>query len=147
MAPRLRARAAIVLGAAPSSILDFEGFVEVLSFLSPSERASLLVAGGEMLDNIVKHGAPLRFGRILATVRRYSGSAPAIVLSFRFGSRSFAAFAREGLAGYSGEPRFDPAVRRWRGLGLLMCRNIARRVELRPGRILDSIVIELGAKA
>jgi hypothetical protein len=147
MTIRLRARSAIVLGAAPSSILDFESFVEGLPLLSPQERSCVLVAGGEMLDNVIKHGSPLRFRRLLASVRRIPGLKPAVELSFLFSARNFAAFAREGLASYSGEPRFDPAVRRWRGFGLLMCRNIARRVDLRPGRILDRIVIEFDAES
>jgi hypothetical protein len=133
--------ATIALDASPSSILDFESFIEGLAFLSPRERRLLLVAGGEMLDNIVKHGRPLRDDRLVARVRRGSGSSP-ITLAFYFNARGFAAFALESARYASGQPVFDPAHRRWRGFGLVMCRNLARRVAFRPGERLDRIFLD-----
>jgi hypothetical protein len=138
-------RATIALDAAPSSILDFESFVEGLSFLSPRERCRLLVAGGEMLDNIVKHGSPLQGDRVVARVRRGregESPPPMIRLAFYFRARGFAAFALDDAECEPPEPLFDPAHRRWRGFGLVMCRNLARRVVFRPGELMDRIFLE-----
>jgi anti-sigma regulatory factor (Ser/Thr protein kinase) len=137
-----RAEAAVVLEAIPSSILSFEDFIGSLAFLSPRERSRLKVAGGEILDNIVKHATPVDSGRIRARASRRGDS---ILLGFYFRSPSFAAFAA-GLVGgaesASAEPLFDPARRRWRGIGLLMCRNLASRVVFRPGESMDRIFLE-----
>jgi hypothetical protein len=146
MAARRRQRAAVVLAAAPSSILDFESFVESLPFLSPGERDRILVAGGEMLDNVIKHGSPLRWGRVVAGISRPRGSPSGIVLTFRFSARGFAAFARESGKHLSAPPRFDAEHRRWRGFGLVMCRNIARRIVLRPGLLADRIIVEFDSE-
>ena len=142
MAPRRRSAATIALDAAPSAILDFESFIEGLAFLSLRERYLLLIAGGEMLDNIVKHGFPLRDGRVVARVRRGHGSPSPITLAFYFKARGFEAFALESARRISNKPLFDPAFRRWRGFGLVMCRNLARHVAFRPGERLDRIFLE-----
>jgi hypothetical protein len=138
--------ATIALDAAPSSILDFEGFIEGLAFLSVRERYLLLIAGGEMLDNIVKHGLPLRDDRVVARVRRRLGSPSPITLAFYFNAQGFGAFALESDRCISNKPLFDPANRRWRGFGLVMCRNLARRVAFRPGEHLDRIYLEFDPK-
>jgi hypothetical protein len=145
---RRRAKASIVFDAAPSCILDFEGFIEDLSFLSPLDRCRLLVAGGETLDNIIKHGSPLRGGRVAATVRRRGGFRPGIVLRFSFRSSRFEVFARKGSGRASTPPFFDPELRRWRGFGLVMCRNLSRRIAFLPGLIIaDRIVLEFDSGA
>jgi two-component sensor histidine kinase len=153
MPARRSSAATIVLDAAPSSILAFEDFVEVLAFLSPSEKCRILVAGGEMFDNVVKHGAPLRDGRVAVRARRGrsgpAGRAAPIQLAFFFKAQSFAAFALECASGGEGikKPLFDPAHRRWRGFGLVMCRNLARRVVFRPGELMDRIFLEFEPEA
>ena len=64
-----------------------------------------------------------------------------VILAFYFRSTSFAAFAGgEGPA--SREPFFDPAHRRWRGIGLVMCRNLSTRLVFRPGSRMDRIFLE-----
>jgi hypothetical protein len=149
MASRRGTRAQVLLVAAPSSILAFEDFVDSLAFLSSVERCRLIVAGGEMLDNVIKHGSPLRHGRVVARVRREKGGAGSpstILLAFYFRARGFAAFARESAGSASAKPLFDPAHRRWRGFGLAMCRNLARRVVFRPGESLDRIFLEFDSE-
>jgi hypothetical protein len=145
MALMRRSVATIALDAAPSSILDFESFIESLAFLSLRERYLLLIAGGEMLDNIVKHGFPLRDDRVVARVRRGEGSSP-ITLAFYFNAQGFEAFALESSRYVSDKPLFDSAHRRWRGFGLVMCRNLARRVAFRPGERLDRIFLEFDSQ-
>ena len=140
------------LEARPFSILGFEDFVDSLDFLRTGERNRLKLAGGEILDNIVKHAPPPDSGRIRIRASRRGDS---ILLGFYFRSPVFAAFAAgfaggsapDGSAGPGGssgsaEPLYDPAHRRWRGIGLLMCRNLARRVVFRPGELADRIFLE-----
>jgi hypothetical protein len=140
--------ATVTLDAEPSSILDFEDFVDGLDFLSAPERARMKIAGGELLDNIVKHSSPVAEFRIYARAsRRDSRRGPAVLLSLFFRSPSFAAFAaRSPSLDSAPEPLFDPDNRRWRGIGLAMCRNLARRVAFRPGGRMDRIFVEFDAE-
>jgi len=94
-----------------------------------------------MLDNVIKHGAPLRGGRILARVGPSRRSPGDIELAFLFKSPSFAAFAGGGAGTRSAPPRFDPESRRWRGLGLAMCRSLSRWICYSPGPFVDRIVL------
>jgi anti-sigma regulatory factor (Ser/Thr protein kinase) len=134
----------VSLEATPASILEFEDFVDSLDILSPKDRNRLKLAGGEILDNIVKHATPLESRGIEARASRSGGS---ILLAFYFRSPSFAVFAGEdGPWSVYPEPLFDPAHRRWRGMGLLMCRNLAKRLVFRPGESMDRIFLEFEAE-
>jgi anti-sigma regulatory factor (Ser/Thr protein kinase) len=135
-----KGKATLGLEAAPGAILAFERFVAGLVFLTPGERYRVTIAGGEILDNIVKHATPVAGGRIeVRAARRGRG----ILLAFFFNSPSFAAFMAEGGIATAGtEPLFDPAHRRWRGMGLVMARNIAKRLSFRPGKSKDRIFLE-----
>lgn len=129
--------ATIRLAPVPESVSAFEDFADGLAFLSERERDRVKLAGDEILDNIVRHSAPLERRRItLRAARR--GDSPYLLFFFRSSARSFADFA----AAYPGSaPLFDPARRRWRGMGLLMCRNLARKVSVRHGELMDRIVL------
>jgi anti-sigma regulatory factor (Ser/Thr protein kinase) len=135
------AEATVVLEAKTASILDYESFVDNLLFLTERDRCRLKLAGGEVFDNIVKHAAPLCDGRLIARAARRSGSA-SILLGFYFSSKSFDSVAAEAAGTDGAKPVFDPAHRRWRGMGMAMCRNLARRVSFRPGETMDRIYLE-----
>jgi len=143
MGGSLRAESKVVLESLPSSILAFEDFIARLGFLSLSESDRIMIAGGEILDNIVKHSYPVERRRIVARVRRGRGS---ILLGFYFRAPGFAAFAAGDALRAASEPLYDPAHRRWRGIGLVMCRNLARRVAFRPGESMDRIFLEFDAE-
>jgi hypothetical protein len=134
-----KAEATTVLEAMTSSVMGFEGFVDGLGFLSRPERDRLKVAGGEILDNIVKHASPVEGGRVVVRAAR-RGDSP--FLGFYFRSSGFAAFAASSASELATKPLFDPAHRRWRGIVLVMCRNLARRVVFRPGESTDRIFLE-----
>jgi hypothetical protein len=135
---RRGAEATIRLAPVPESVSAFEDFADGLDFLSERERDRVKLAGGEILDNIVRHSAPLERRRIALRAARRGGS-PYLLFFFRSSSaQSFADFA----AAYPGSaPLYDPARRRWRGMGLLMCRNLARKVTVRHGELMDRIVL------
>ncbi|HUW42077.1 MAG TPA: hypothetical protein VMV90_13815 [Rectinemataceae bacterium] len=128
---RLAAR--LVLDASPVSVLSFEDFADGLEFLSHRERDRLKLAGEEILDNLLRHSAPLEGGGIAVRAARRTDS---IALSFYFRSHGFASFASNGGAPL---PIFDPLHRRWRGIGMVMCRNLARSISFRPGSLVDRI--------
>jgi hypothetical protein len=139
------AEATTTLKAECASILEFERFADGLEFLRPALRLALKIAGGEIFDNIVKHGPPPAGGLVTVRAGRRGGD---LLLAFYFRSPAFAAFAREGDRELrSAEPLFDPAARRWRGLGLVMCRNLARKIRFRPGSALDRIYLEFGGES
>lgn len=141
---RFRVRAAeatVVLEAKTVSILDYEDFVDGLLFLTERDRCRLKLAGGEIIDNIVKHAAPVRGGRLIARTARRAGSRY-ILLGFYFSSKNFDSIAVEAVKTDAAKPVFDPTHRRWRGIGLVMCRNLARRVSFRPGETMDRIYLE-----
>ena len=143
--PETRAESTTVLEARTAAVMDFEDFVDALGFLSRAERDRLKLAGGEILDNIVKHASPVAgpssggIGRIAVRAARRAGSPG---LAFYFRSPAFSAFAASSASELATKPLFDPAHRRWRGIGLVMCRNLARRVVFRPGEDMDRIFLE-----
>jgi hypothetical protein len=140
-----KAESTVSLEAKTAAVMDFEDFVDALGFLTGHERDRLKLAGGEILDNIVKHASPVECpsrggaGRIAVRAARRAGSP---VLAFYFRSPSFSAFAASSASELATKPLFDPAHRRWRGIGLVMCRNLARRVVFRPGESMDRIFLE-----
>jgi hypothetical protein len=137
--PRRRGEEATIrLAPAPESVPAFEEFVERLAFLSPRERARIKLAGDEIVDNIIRHSAPLERRRLIVRIARRGGR-PFMLFFFRASpSTAFADFA----SGYPDTvPLFDPARRRWRGMGLLMCRNLALKLTVRHGTMMDRIIL------
>jgi len=132
----LRARCRIRSGLEAFDVYD--GFIRSLHFLTEREACALIVAGDEVLDNLRTHGEIGREGVIVLVRKRPVG----LTLAFFVEShQAFAAFAesleREGVA----PPRFDALEGRWRGLGLSMCRNLARSLCYRPGAFIDRIFL------
>ncbi len=147
MEPRLprgrKEEATIRLAPAPEAVPAFESFADGLAFLSPRERSRLKLAGDEILDNIIRHSAPLERRRIAIRAARRGGK-PYLLFFFRSSpGTAFADFA-SGFPGSS--PLFDPARRRWRGMGLLMCRNLSRSVAVRHGGMMDRIILAFWAE-
>jgi hypothetical protein len=125
-------------------VFAFEAFIEGLSFLSPLEANAMKLAGGELFDNLIRHASPLEGNAVrLRAAKRGSGP----YLAFFFKSSKFEpyalahAVAREGGQNPVEEPFFDPAIGRWRGIGLLMCRNLSSGLYLRSGATVDRIYI------
>lgn len=139
--PRARAAEATArLPALPAGVFAFERFVDGLGFAAVGERHRLKLAGSEIFDNIMHHATPLEDGAVIVRAARRGGS---LFLAFYFKSLTFAAYAAscadEGAD--SEGPTFDRERRRWRGIGLRMCRNLARSVRFRSGDSLDRIYL------
>ncbi|HTX71206.1 MAG TPA: hypothetical protein VMC79_00135 [Rectinemataceae bacterium] len=128
-----RGEATLFLDASPTSVLALEDFVDALEFLSRRERDRLKLAGDEILDNLIRHSAPLQGAGIAVRAARRGDR---IFLGFFFRSPGFASFAARCADPL---PLFDPTNRRWRGIGMVMCRNLAESISLRPGSLVDRI--------
>ncbi|HPM71441.1 MAG TPA: hypothetical protein PLE25_00615 [Spirochaetales bacterium] len=136
-APRARSRIRLSPG---GTIFDeYDGFIRSLGFLNGREAAKLIVAGDEVLDNLMTHGEISAAGVcVLVTRRERSG----LTLGFFVDShREFAEFTRHADERDGARPRFDQRERRWHGLGLTMCRNIASSVSYRSGELVDRVFL------
>jgi len=132
-------RATVQLKAEAAAVLELETFLDSLSFLENGECNRLKLAGDEILDNLIRHAAPLRDNRIVVHA---SKRADGLSLGFFFHSAAFATFATacndlEPLF----EPLFDAERRRWRCLGLRMCGNLCNDIYMRPGELVDRIFL------
>jgi len=90
----------------------------------------------ECFDNIVEHGRGFSFCRVSIGISR--SIATKIVLRYR--ARNFDEAIK---ASRSIEPYYDAVSRRYRGLGLLMCRNLSLSIIYKKGLFKSSIVIIL----
>jgi hypothetical protein len=141
---RRTAEVSTLLSPDREGVFAFEEFIEDLSFLSPREANAMKLAGGELFDNLIRHASPLE-GNIVRLRAAKRGSGP--YLAFFFKSPRFEpyaqahAVAREDGQGLVEEPFFDPLIGRWRGIGLLMCRNLSSALYLRSGARVDRIYI------
>jgi hypothetical protein len=151
-----RAEDSRVLIAHASGIGDFEDFVDGLSFARRDEKLRVKLAGSEIFDNLVRHAAPLETGSLVVRAARRGAS---LYLAFYFKSLSFGAFAATSACGRTEDeygrvkdsaclvtedecaPFFDPAMGRWRGIGLRMCRCLSSSLLLRSGSRMDRIFI------
>ena len=117
--------------------------MDCLDILSPKDRNRLKLAGGEILDNIVKHAIPPSNRGMRGRVRPARRLGP---VGFYFRSPASPSLPAATGPSPSREPFFDPAHRRWRGIGLVMCRNLSTRLVFRPGSRMDRIFLEFEAE-
>jgi hypothetical protein len=141
MAPPRRAEATVKLEAIPASILAFEDFVDGHG-LPVTPRARPPTDSPAARYSTTSSSTPLRSIGAASSRGSIAAADSHILLGFYFRARGFAAFAGGDAANAAPEPLFDPAHRRWRGIGLVMCRNLASRVCFRPGERMDRIFLE-----
>lgn len=127
----------------PQAFDEYDSFVRSLGFLSGREACALIVAGDEILDNLLTHGEIGPAGVVVLVRKRASG----LTLGFFVESHpDFAAFAQVVNSEPTPPPRFNEGQRRWRGLGLTMCRTIAPSIQHRPGRDVDRIIMTIDVR-
>ncbi|MBU0928996.1 MAG: hypothetical protein KKA67_14700 [Spirochaetes bacterium] len=137
LAPRSKAVARIASG--PGTFDEYDGFVRSLPFVTRREACALVVAGDEIVDNLLTHGEIGAAGVLVLVRKRRSG----LTLAFFVDSHEeFSSFSSGLDRGDPTAARFDEREGRWHGLGLTMCRNIASRVRYRPGLRVDRVFLE-----
>ncbi len=136
----LPARARSTIGVQPGldAFAVFDGFIRSIVYLSDAESLALIVTGNEIMDNLLTHSEVGQAGITVLVRKRASG----LTLAFFVESHpEFAGFSSSLDTGEPLRPRFDQKERRWRGLGMTMCRNIATSVRYRPGLFVDRVIL------
>ncbi|PKL09635.1 MAG: hypothetical protein CVV51_02770 [Spirochaetae bacterium HGW-Spirochaetae-7] len=135
------AKARLNLVPGPAAFDSFDGFIRSLPFLSADEACALIVSGDEIIDNLLTHGEVGPGGLTVLVRKRESG----LTLGFFVQSHpEFSAFASCLDEEPPGGPHFDEGERRWRGIGLTMCRNIVSAICYRPGSTFDRVLLTFG---
>ncbi len=111
-----------------------ERFVLDCPLLEGGERNRALLVVTEFFDNIVMHGRCPPGSLVSVRISRGRGGKAAnggsvrILIAYRSPT-----FARMVASHETARPYFDGESRRYRGLGLLMCRNLTSDVSYRKG--------------
>jgi hypothetical protein len=133
-----RAKAKLCIKPGPDAFDRYDAFIRSLAFLSSAETCVLIVAGNEIMDNLLTHGETGSAGVMAWVRKRASGLTLVLIVEAH---ERFARFAATQESEPGIEPRFDERDRRWHGLGLKMCRNLAAKVSYRPGLIHDRVIL------
>jgi anti-sigma regulatory factor (Ser/Thr protein kinase) len=136
--PSCHSRAELCIQPGPEAFDQFDAFVRTLAFLTPREVHTLIVTGDEILDNLLTHGETGPDGVKILVRKRSSGLTLLLLVESHARFARFAAMLERepGI-----EPRYDAGDRRWHGLGLKMCRNLAAKVSYRPGLSRDRVIL------
>lgn len=122
----------------------YDCFIRSLPFITSIQASALIVSGDEILDNLLSHGE-IGLQGVVVRVRRRTST---LTLGFFVEShREFTDFAACLERSLHYKPRFDTVLRRWRGLGLSMCRNIASSIHYRPGHVVDRVFLTFNIDA
>jgi hypothetical protein len=113
-----------------------EEFVFSCPFLEGGERNRAVLLATEYFDNIVAHSRSISTGDVSVAVDKSARTS--IVLRYR--TCNFSEMVR---ANRTTKPHFDLASGRYRGLGLLMCRNLASSIHYKKGLLKSSVIIIL----
>jgi len=131
-----RQQCRIDLSADYASLVELEEFISSTCCLPDSVRSRALLIATEYFDNIVAHSRGSASCKVSVAVR--PAEPPRIVI--RYYTLNFRQMRR---ADRHTEPHYDFLSRRYRGLGLRMCRNLASSIEYRQGLFKSAIIITL----
>lgn len=134
-------RAVARFGPEGDALAGFDRFVRGCRFLAKPVRLAVQVAGDEIIENLLAHGGLAATGFTVMLRRRPAGVTALFCLRSH---PNFASFAAGLAADLAAAPLFDSAGRRWHGLGLAMCQNLASVVRYRAGERVDRVVLEFG---
>lgn len=119
-----------------ANLLVLERFINTNTCLSPHEKVRALLITSEYFDNIISHsiGTP---SCSLFICSRFSRKKKILI---RYATKNFNEII---IADRMTKPHFDSLSKRYRGLGLRMCRNLATSVVFQKGLFKSSIIITL----
>ena len=113
-----------------------EGFISNSKDIPENKRAAALIISTEVFDNIAEHAKFAENRGIQLSVSNIFF--PRLCFSYR--SMNFDNLLR---ALKRTKPHFDPKAKRYRGFGLLMTKNIARKVCYRQEQSRSYIIVYL----
>lgn len=113
-----------------------EQFITRCPFLDETEINRAMVVITEYFDNIVSHSHCLFGCRVFISLSRNSVTR----ILFRYQTFNFGEMLR---AVRHTTPHYDVESKRYRGLGLLMCRNLSSEIMYKKGLFKSSILIIL----
>ncbi|HKL85589.1 MAG TPA: hypothetical protein VJ861_04600 [Treponemataceae bacterium] len=116
------------------SVLEY--FIYNNSCLSPHEKLRALLITTEYFDNIISHSKgtrPCKVSVLISVSKRKK-------IIMRYHTNNFSEMV---TANRITEPYYDLESKRYRGLGLRMCRNLASSITFHKGLFKSSIIIIL----
>ncbi len=129
-------RRAIWLAPRLENLSVLERFIARCDFLDSTLRDKATLVSTEFFDNIVMHSRPCTSCRVYLSVTRSDETRIVI----RYSTRNFDEMLRGTK---SARPHYDALSERYRGLGLVMCRNLSRSIGYKKGLLRSTIVIIL----
>lgn len=131
-----RNRQTIRLAPEYSNIPVLESFIDSCGFLNPSAKNRLTLIATEIFDNVVTHNRfpfrrPVFIGVYADDIVR---------MRIRYSTLNFFEMLR---ANRTTTPHFDRESGRYRGIGLRMCRNLAKSLRFRAGLFRGTIEITI----
>lgn len=119
-----------------ANLTVLEDFITSCPFLSGEESNRAMLLATEYFDNIVAYSKSVWPGKVDVALER----GERILVSITYPTLNFSDMVR---ASGTTKPYFDPGTGRYRGLGLLMCRNLSTSIEYRKGLLRSSVIIIL----
>ena len=119
-----------------ANLAVLEDFITACPFLVGEERNRAMLLATEYFDNIVAYSKSVLPGKVDVSLERDSKTRVFI----KYSTRNFSDMVR---ASETTKPYFDPGTGRYRGLGLLMCRNLSSSIEYKKGLFKSSVIIIL----
>jgi len=113
-----------------------EEFISTSNGIPDNKRAAALIIATEVFDNIAEHAAFAGSKDIRLSVSNIFF--PRLCFSYRSTNFDNLLYALEGT-----KPHFDQKFRRYRGFGLLMTKNLARKVCYRRDQSRSCIIVYL----
>jgi hypothetical protein len=113
-----------------------EQFIGQCRFLDSSLRCRAILVATEYFDNIIAHSRCC--GCCKVYIALYQSRDTELVLRYR--TRNFQEMVQ---ASRVTQPYYDAASERYRGLGLLMCKNLSSSIVYKRGLLRSSVVIIL----
>ncbi len=127
----------ITLAPEPMSIFELESFILSEDILDEDRKHRVLIMATELFDNIVRYAQCLK-GTI--SFRMEAGGDSGFRFIIGYTSSNFDSLVE--CSRDSGR-YYDETLRLYRGLGLVMCRNLARDIVFEPGTETDRIIVSL----
>ncbi|MDR1748893.1 MAG: hypothetical protein LBR47_07520 [Spirochaetaceae bacterium] len=119
------------------SIFALEAFILADTILGGDRKNCILIMATELFDNIIRHAQGLK-GDISFRMENGDDMGCRFFISYKSSN-----FGELVTCCSSSGLYYDEKLRLYRGLGLVMCRNLALEIGFEPGPETDRIIVSL----